>query len=222
MAVLAIDTTTTVAAVAVIHQGQVLSEVTLGVQRNHAARILPAIDMIMRESGVTLQELSHLAVSVGPGSFTGQRIGLSLAKGMAEGLGIKIVPVSTLRLLAEQLSTHNGVIVPLLDAQREQYYMGVFVSRDGLVSQMADDQAVHTGELMAHLEGYDVNSIMLTGEAATIASKQYGLKIAPAFLRIPRASVLGLMTEASAGTDPKVIAPNYIRPSSAKPSKGCG
>ena len=142
MAILALDTTTVVATAAIVRQGKVLAEVALGVQRNHAERILPAIDLVLREAGVKPAQLECIAVCIGPGSFTGQRIGLSLAKGMAEGLGIRLVPVSTLKLLAEQLSVFEGIVVPLLDAQRGEYYGAVFRSRSGVVERLVDDQAL--------------------------------------------------------------------------------
>lgn len=219
VAILALDTTTVVATAAIVRDGKVLAEVALGVQRNHAERILPAIDLVMREAGVKPSQLESVAVCIGPGSFTGQRIGLSLAKGLAEGLGIPLVPVSTLKLLAEQLSMFEGIIVPLLDAQRSEYYGAVFRGRSGVVERLSEDQAIGQDELQSLVSSYNGEPLMLTGEAAEEAGLRYGLRVAPSPWRVPRASVLGLLAEGIQGADPKTVVPNYIRSSSAKPRK---
>jgi len=164
VAILALDTTTVVATTAIVKHGQVLAEVTLGVQRNHAERILPAIDLVLREAGLKPIELTHIAVAIGPGSFTGQRIGLSLAKGFAEGLSIPLVPISTLRLLAEQLSVFEGIVVPLLDAQRNQYYGAVFRSLGGVVEQLEEDQAFDQADLLPLLGPHSGEALILTGK----------------------------------------------------------
>lgn len=221
MAVLAIDTTTIVAATAVVKSSKVLAEVSLGVQRNHAERILPTIDLVLREAGIELKHLAKIAVSIGPGSFTGQRIGLSLAKGLAEGLEIPMVPVSTMHLLALQLSTFEGYIVPLLDAQRQQYYTAVFRSTVGVIDRMEPDQAIEQSDLAELLHAYLGQQIILTGEAAPHAGAANNIRVAPSELLMPRAGVLGIFAESSAGVEPQVVVPNYIRPSSAKPRKGC-
>ncbi|MBS3951228.1 MAG: tRNA (adenosine(37)-N6)-threonylcarbamoyltransferase complex dimerization subunit type 1 TsaB [Peptococcaceae bacterium] len=219
MAILALDTTTVVATAAIVRQGYVLAEVALGVQRNHAERILPAIDFIMREAGLKPSQLARVAVCIGPGSFTGQRIGLSLAKGLAEGLGIPLVPVSTLKLLAEQLSMFEGIVVPLLDAQRNEYYGAVFRSRGGVVERLVADQTFNRQELGSLLSNYSGEPVMLTGEAAEEAGLKQSLRVAPPPWRMPRASVLGLLAENTQGVDSKAVIPNYIRSSSAKPRK---
>lgn len=219
VAILALDTTTVVATAAVVRQSQVLAEIALGVQRNHAERILPAIDLVLREAGVKPAQLDSIAVCIGPGSFTGQRIGLSLAKGLAEGLGIPIIPVSTLRLLAEQLSIFEGIVVPLLDAQRSEYYGAVFRSRHGVVERLVADHAINRDELNTLLSNYAGESLILTGEAAEEAGLRYDVRVATPAWRLPRASVLGLFGEKTPGVDPKTVIPNYIRSSSAKPRR---
>lgn len=219
MAILALDTTTVVATAAIVKGGKVLAEVGLGVQRNHAERILPAIDLVMREAGIKPSDLESIAVCIGPGSFTGQRIGLSLAKGLAEGLGIPLVPISTLKLLAEQLSMFEGIVVPLLDAQRNEYYGAIFRGRSGVVERLSEDQAIGQDELQSLVSSYCGEPLVLTGEAAEEAGLRYSLRVAPSPWRVPRASVLGLLAERIQGVDPKTVVPNYIRSSSATPRK---
>lgn len=220
VAVLGIDTTTVVATAAVVEDGRLLAEVVLGVQRNHAERILPAIDLVLRESGKALEQITRIAVSVGPGSFTGQRIGLSLAKGLAEGLGIQLVPISTLRVLAEQLSMFTGIVIPLLDAQRGQYYCAVFRASVGGLEQLVMDQALDFAALTDLLGSFS-EPIRVTGEAASQVAATLNLELASPALRVPRASTLAHIAEHMDSVDPRLVVPNYIRPSSAQPKKGC-
>lgn len=221
MPILSIDTTTRVATVAVVEPKMVLSEVSLGVQKNHAERILPAVDYALREAGVARGSLESVAVSAGPGSFTGLRIGMSLAKGLAEGLGIPVVPVSTIEALAAQCSLFNGYVVPLLDAQRGQFYAGAFRIEQGGLERVAEDQVVGKGEFAEWVKSFAQGPCLLTGEAGPELASWYGLRCAPWELLMPRASTLGLLAVNRERLDSRAVLPNYIRSSSAQPKKGC-
>lgn len=221
MPILSIDTTTKVATVAVVELNTVLSEVSLGVQRNHAERILPAVDYALREAGVKRESLVSIAVGSGPGSFTGLRIGMSLAKGLAEGLGIPLVPVSTLEVLASQCRLYSGYVIPLLDAQREQFYTGVFRISLSEVQRVTEDQVVGKAEFSVWISSFADAPCVLTGEAGPETASLHGLRCAPSELLMPRASTLGLLAVGRSGVDPRRALPNYIRSSSAQPRKGC-
>lgn len=221
MPILSIDTTTRVATVAVVKGKDILAEVNLGVQKNHAERILPAVDFALRESGVKPSALKYIAIGAGPGSFTGLRIGMSLAKGLAEGLGIGVVPVSTIEVLAAQCSPFEGFVIPLLDAQREQYYAGVFALSSGGVTRMTDDQVIDKQGFPQWIQQFSYKPVLLTGEAAPLVGALYGLPYAASDILMPRAATLGLLAELKEPIDPKQALPNYIRSSSAQPRKGC-
>ncbi|MBS3938157.1 MAG: tRNA (adenosine(37)-N6)-threonylcarbamoyltransferase complex dimerization subunit type 1 TsaB [Peptococcaceae bacterium] len=219
MPVLSLDTTTTVASVAIVRGEAVLSEISLGMVQNHAARLMPLVDVALREAGVTLAALTQLAVSAGPGSFTGLRIGLSLAKGIAEGLAVPLVLISTLEVLAAQCSLHSGVVIPLLDAQRQAYYASAFRVEGGHCVRLSPDMVVQKGEFATWALSFAPRAL-LTGEAAIDVEAGPHFAVAPNFFRAPRASVLGFLSQGRPLSDPRFALPNYIRPSSAQPKKG--
>ena len=95
---------------------------------SHAERLHVFIDEIIKEVGITIQDLSAIAVSQGPGSYTGLRIGVSAAKGLCYALGIPLIAVDTLQVLASQAKVSNGLIIPMLDARRMEVYSAIFTS----------------------------------------------------------------------------------------------
>jgi tRNA threonylcarbamoyladenosine biosynthesis protein TsaB len=95
---------------------------------SHAERLHVFIEEIIKESGITFQDLSAIAVSQGPGSYTGLRIGVSAAKGLCYALAIPLIAVDTLHVLASQASISNGLIIPMIDARRMEVYSAIFTS----------------------------------------------------------------------------------------------
>ncbi len=95
---------------------------------SHAEKLHVFIEDILKKSQVNFQEIKAIAVSKGPGSYTGLRIGVSTAKGLCYALGIPLISVDTLQVLAQQVSVENGLIVPMLDARRMEVYSAVFDS----------------------------------------------------------------------------------------------
>ena len=95
---------------------------------SHAERLHVFIEEIIKEAGITFQDISSIAVSQGPGSYTGLRIGVSAAKGLCYALGIPLITVDTLQVLASQANVSNGLIIPMLDARRMEVYSAIFTS----------------------------------------------------------------------------------------------
>ncbi|PKM61504.1 MAG: tRNA (adenosine(37)-N6)-threonylcarbamoyltransferase complex dimerization subunit type 1 TsaB, partial [Firmicutes bacterium HGW-Firmicutes-21] len=131
MLVLGMDTTAVIASVAVAEIDDYIKTYSLFSLKNrltHSENLMPMVEQVIELFGVKPSELALLAVSVGPGSFTGVRIGVSTVKGLsfASGGGIPCVAVSTLEALAENLSQHTGIICPLMDARRQQFYNALF------------------------------------------------------------------------------------------------
>lgn len=93
---------------------------------SHAEKLHVFIEEILKESGISIQELKAVAVSKGPGSYTGLRIGVSTAKGLCYALGIPLISVDTLQILAKKATIENGLIVPMIDARRMEVYSAVF------------------------------------------------------------------------------------------------
>jgi tRNA threonylcarbamoyladenosine biosynthesis protein TsaB len=143
MRVLGIDTSTPQAALALVEDDAALAEARLPSRRGESERLLPAIARLLGDAGLALSDVSLLAVAIGPGSFTGLRIGLSTVKGLALGTGLPVVGVPSLEALAWQVVGAAGPVVALLDARRGELYGARFVPHrpDGL-RQATDDTAL--------------------------------------------------------------------------------
>ena len=120
MKVLGIDTSSNVASAAVIDDDNIIAEYTLNLKKTHSQLLMPMIDSMLKSCECDIKDIDLFAVSVGPGSFTGLRIGIATAKGLAHACGKKIVPVGTLAALAYNLPYAEHIIVPIMDARRSQ------------------------------------------------------------------------------------------------------
>lgn len=130
--VLGIDSSGLVATVALMSEGILAAEYTIHNKKTHSQTLLPMIADMMKMAEIDLAELDCIAVSAGPGSFTGLRIGASTAKGLAWTLGIPIVPVSSLMGLAANMTEHGAVVCPVMDARRNQAYYGIYRVTGGI------------------------------------------------------------------------------------------
>ena len=127
MNILAFDTSTSYESIALSHKGQIIADVTLKTKRTHSERLLPSVENLLAQTDMKLEDISGIAVSIGPGSFTGLRIGLSTAKGLCFGLKIPLYATSTLRSLANNSSATSSRICALMDAGRGEFYYAVYL-----------------------------------------------------------------------------------------------
>jgi len=148
--ILGIDTATAVASVALINDGELVAEqnhlkesqaftAVSSSKGNHAEVLVPLVQSLLGEADVSLDRLSGIAVSIGPGSFTGLRIGLATAKGIAYDAGLPIVGVSTLHANAARVKNFDGTICALLDARKSEVYTALFEHTDGALRRLSDD-----------------------------------------------------------------------------------
>lgn len=128
MRVLGIDSATLVAGMAITDELRVIVEGFLQTRKTHSERLLPLIDIWLREAEISLNEIDGIAVTIGPGSFTGLRIGMATAKGLAQATGKAIIGVPTLDALALNLAGASGFICPILDARKAEVYTAIYVS----------------------------------------------------------------------------------------------
>ena len=151
MRIVGIDTSSATASVALLEDGQLIAEQChpgsigghaaglTGFKSNHAETLLPLIESVVRQAQISLPEVSGIALSIGPGSFTGLRIGLSTVKGLAYGWGIPVVGVSTLLAQAARVGEFDGVICPFLDARKHQVYAALFRKRHQELGRLTED-----------------------------------------------------------------------------------
>ena len=126
MRVLGIETATSIASVGIVDADHVAAEQTLPMRGNHARTLLPLIDEVLAAAGMGVRDLGLLAVSIGPGSFTGLRIGLSVAKGLALATGLPVSGVPTLEAYARRAGPRPGLLCPVLDARKGEVYAAAF------------------------------------------------------------------------------------------------
>ncbi|MEM8895033.1 MAG: tRNA (adenosine(37)-N6)-threonylcarbamoyltransferase complex dimerization subunit type 1 TsaB, partial [Bacteroidota bacterium] len=127
--ILSIETSTEVCSVAVHRDGQLLGFAESRRQKSHSSLVVAMIDQLLSNANVEKKELSAIAVSKGPGSYTGLRIGTSTAKGLCYALGIPLIAIDTLKSMALEASMHvvgEAFIIPMLDARRAEVYCEVF------------------------------------------------------------------------------------------------
>lgn len=154
MKILGIDSSGIVASAAIADEKNIIAEFTVNNKQTHSQTLLPMIDMVVKMSGVKLEEVDAIAVAAGPGSFTGLRIGSSTAKGLGLALKKPIVPIPTLDGLAYRLAATDGIICPIMDARRNQVYTAIYRMEDGELRRLSEQKAVDIHEIMEELERY--------------------------------------------------------------------
>lgn len=196
MITLAFDTSAKVASVAVLDDEKTLASYSIDNGLTQSELILPMAENMLGALKLTFGDVGLLATSVGPGSFTGVRIGVSLVKGIAFGRNIPCAAVSTVEALAENLRGLDGVIVPVMDARRNQVYSAAFVSEGGELVRKTEDRAISLDELYKELSEYSERQIYLVGDGYSVAAKALsalGLKLSstPIELRNENAASVG-------------------------------
>ncbi len=131
MLILGIESASLTASVALLQDDTVIAEYTTNFKKTHSETLLPMISEIMNMTGKEMGELSAIAVSEGPGSFTGLRIGASLGKGLAFPADLPIIPVPTIDAIAYSAFSSEAVLCPLMDARRMEVYSGLYSFTDG-------------------------------------------------------------------------------------------
>ena len=148
MKILAIESSGLVASAAIVTEDTLLAEYTVNFKKTHSQTLLPMVEEIVSMVGIDLKEIDAIAVSAGPGSFTGLRIGSATAKGLGLALGKPIIPVPTTQGIAANLYGVQGVICPLMDARRNQVYTGLYRYDKNGFAVVEDQMAVLVDEII--------------------------------------------------------------------------
>jgi len=220
MITLAFDSTAKAASCAVCDGERLLAVYNIDNGLTQSELLLPMAENVLKSLKLTFTDVELLACSVGPGSFTGVRIGAALVKGIAFGKGIPCVGISTLEALAENLSGLCGIIVPVMDARRGQVYTALFEYSNGEMKRLTEDKAISLDELADTLSDFEGENIYLVGDGYEIARKaliECGIALCetPELLKSQNAySIAKLAAKAAASgktvTD-KEISPTYLR-----------
>ena len=151
MLILALDSTATVASVALCRDEKTLALFTVKNGNTHSETLLPMVESVLKCTGTTPAEIDLFACSVGPGSFTGVRIGTATIKGLAFSREVSCLGVSTLEALAENAVPYKGLICPVMNARRGQVYNALFTYENGTLVRKCEDRAISVADLEEEL-----------------------------------------------------------------------
>ena len=194
--------------------------------------LLPMAEAALRSAGVKMNDVELFAVTAGPGSFTGVRIGVALVKGLAFGRGKICCGVSALESLAENVVPLPGLVCPVMDARRNEVYTALFDSRDGALTRLLPDSALPASELAATVaRDYPGREVILVGDGVAVAEPVFraaGIKLFPIpDVLLPHSAVScgrAALRAARAGltVDGEELAPIYLRESQAETTRRFG
>ncbi|WP_313801765.1 tRNA (adenosine(37)-N6)-threonylcarbamoyltransferase complex dimerization subunit type 1 TsaB [Cytobacillus sp.] len=217
MKLLSIDTSNYALGVALLDGNQVIGEYITNIKKNHSVRVMPAIEALMKDCDIKPSDLSKIVVAKGPGSYTGVRIGVTIAKTLAWTLNIPLTGVSSLEVLAASAGRYfNGVISPIFDARRNQIYTGLYQYDKGEIITKSKDQLVLSKDWAAELKERS-EKVLLLGNDLPLHQETFEEIIGAqaVFAEItehnPRPAELALLGRNKEAEDIHSFVPNYIR-----------
>ncbi len=224
MRILALETSAKAVSAAITEDGRVLASGYQDTGLTHSRTLMPIVEHLFQNTGLSPESVDAIAVAVGPGSFTGIRIGVSAAKGLAFALDKPAVGVSTLAAMARNAAFAGGLIVCAMDARRQQVYNALFAAEDGVLTRLTPDRAVSLADLAEELRG-DPRPKTVVGDGAAMCAdflEAAGVpcRLAPPHLVMQNAMSVALEAEALAARGGLVsaqdLAPVYLRPPQAE------
>ena len=224
MRILALETAAKAVSAAVTEEGKVLASAYQDTGLTHSRTLMPLVELLLRNTDMTAADLDVIAVSAGPGSFTGVRIGVSAAKGLAWAAETPCAAVSTLAALARNVAFLDGLIICAMDARRQQVYNALFEAKNGRLTRLTEDRAIALAELAEELRS-DPRPKTVLGDGGRmtydfLTAAGVPCRLAPAHLVKENAVRVALEAEdiARAGglVTAQELAPVYLRPPQAE------
>ena len=235
MRVLGIDTATAPGSAAIVEDGMLLVEGSSAEpggsgqssRGGHSQTLIPLIDRILVQANLSLSQLTAIAVSIGPGSFTGLRIGLSTVKGLAFASGISVVGIPTLQALAARVHDWEGLICPILDARKNEIYAALFYHRSETLQRIGEDTVEPPEKTIERVQARRAGRpCLFIGDAVSVYGGMIEKALGPAGVLISgkdypsvAAAVALLGAEkivGSGGDSVAPLVPCYLRPSAAE------
>lgn len=224
MKILCLDSATESATAAILEEDKLLGEITFNYKKQHSTIMMPMIDSLLKNTGLSIDDIDGFVVSKGPGSFTGLRIGMATIKGLAQPTEKPFISISTLDALANNLFFTGGIICPIMDALRGNVYTNFYRFNGDMLVSMEESQILSLEDLIQKLRNFK-EPIYFIGDG-TYKFKQVlmdslsNVFFAPAHLNVVKASSLGEigMKLLKSGTKEDIFtsAPTYLRPSQAE------
>ncbi|MEQ2527923.1 tRNA (adenosine(37)-N6)-threonylcarbamoyltransferase complex dimerization subunit type 1 TsaB [Bacillaceae bacterium CLA-AA-H227] len=217
MKVLAIDTSNYTLGIAIIDEEKVIGEYITNVKKNHSIRVMRAIEMLLKDCDLTPNDLTKIVVAEGPGSYTGVRIGVTIAKTLAWTLKIPLVGVSSLEILAAAVGRYfPSAVSPLFDARRGQIYTGLYQYENGKIKTVEKDQILQSKDWAKQLTNLSQPVLFVGNDLPLhreIIVEEMGEQARFAELTElnPRPSELAFLGMNRDGEEVHNFVPNYIR-----------
>lgn len=216
--ILALDSTAEVATVALCDDERLIAETTISAGLTHSELLLPLLEELLCHTHTSVDDIGLFAVSAGPGSFTGVRIGAATVKGLAYGKGVPCIGVSSLDALARNLTASDGIVCPVMNARRSQVYNAIFEAKDGVLTRLCPDRALPIEELGHELSAYADKRIFLVGDGAELvrnALTDISFAYVPDFLTKQNAYSVAICAleayRSGVRTTDAELAPTYLR-----------
>lgn len=234
MKILAIDTSGSVCSAAVADEGVVLAELGIDMGRTHSTQILPAVDTVLAYADCKLNDMDVLALTVGPGSFTGIRIGIATIQGIAVGSDLNVLPLSTLSVLAEPYRSINLPILSLIDARHQRAYGSLYIGDRLLLDEQLLPLADFAQRILDHSKE-ELPEILVVGDGANSAKTDLQfhdrLRAEGILLRYAGTSVVSaasaarladrlLREQGATCLDASLLRPSYLTPTAAERNLG--
>ncbi|MCR5748504.1 MAG: tRNA (adenosine(37)-N6)-threonylcarbamoyltransferase complex dimerization subunit type 1 TsaB [Lachnospiraceae bacterium] len=225
MKILAIDSSGLAASVAVLCDEVLRAEFSVCNKLTHSETLMPMVDKVINASGISLKDMDLIAVAEGPGSFTGLRIGAATAKGLAESVGCPLIGVPTVDALAQNISLFSGLIVPLMDARRNETYTGLYTFEKDELKVLRPQCAVPLVEILEDINSRGIDTVFLGDGVEVFKDKIEEICsvphiYSPVSVRLQRASSVAVLAEkrykAGETGDPAGFTPVYLRVSQAE------
>lgn len=171
MKILSLECSATPASVAIIDGDKLLASSFVNVRLTHSQTLMPMVESTLKFAQLNINDIDGLAISNGPGSFTGVRIGISAVKGLAAPKNLPCAAVSTLRAMAENFSDTDCLVCAVMDARCNQVYNALFDIKDGKITRLCDDRALLCNELAEEIKDLSIKTpknIIIVGDGADI------------------------------------------------------
>ncbi len=198
MKILSADTSTDVNTVAVLSNDELLGEISINAGKRHSERLVPLIETLLNEVRLSIDEIDLLAISLGPGSFTGLRVGLSTWKGIALAKGKPLVGVSSLNAMTRLAPFHNAIVCPIMDARMKEVFAGIYLFENSFRKIIYENFLGNIQDFIKILkENTQIDTIFFLGEGAflyheTLVENFPKAKFGESWWSHPRASTVAV------------------------------
>ena len=220
MKILAIETSAKAVSAAVCEDGKILCVGYQDTGLTHSRTLMPIVEGILKNTNLTVKDMGAIAVAVGPGSFTGIRIGVAAAKGLAFAADKPAIPVSTLGAMARNVAFADGLIICAMDARRQQVYNALFEAKDGRLTRLTKDRAIALADLLLEVKD-DPRPKTVLGDGGKLCqsfleANGVACRLAPPHLVMQNAMSVALEAEELAASgvmcSSQELEPTYLRP----------